>query len=71
MKLSVFFEVNVGKTDKIIRLILVFSCILTGVLTGNYWFLWGILPLFSVVTGRCPVYAFLGIRTCPLKNPSQ
>lgn len=71
MKLLHFFEVNVGKTDKIIRLILVIVCVLAGIFTQNYWFFLGVLPLFSVLTGRCPVYSLLGIRTCPLKNSSR
>jgi hypothetical protein len=71
MKLSNFLEVNVGKTDKIIRLILVISCLLTGFFTKNNWFFLGLLPLFSVVTGRCPLYSLLGFRTCPLKNSTQ
>jgi len=71
MKLSNFLEVNVGKTDKIIRLVVAISCILLGIFTKNSWFFLGIIPLFSVVTGRCPVYSILGVRTCPLKNSSQ
>lgn len=63
-----FFEVNVGKADKIIRLVLVVCCIVMGFYFQSYWFLLGVLPLFSVLTGRCPMYSLLGVRTCPLKK---
>ena len=68
MNLKIFFEINVGKTDKAIRLIVVITCVLVALFSHNYWFFVGVLPLFSVLTSRCPVYSILGIRTCPLKK---
>jgi hypothetical protein len=62
---------NVGKTDKIIRLIFVCTCIVVALVTKNYWFLLGALPLFSVVTSWCPVYSMLGFRTCPLNTKKE
>jgi hypothetical protein len=70
MNMNRFLEVNVGKLDKVIRLILVIICILLALMLQNYWFFLGILPLFSVLTGRCPVYSVLGIRTCPIEKKS-
>jgi hypothetical protein len=62
---------NVGKTDKIIRLIFVCTCIVVALVTKNYWFLLGALPLFSVVTSWCPMYIMLGFRTCPLNTKKE
>lgn len=70
MNMNRFLEVNVGKVDKIIRLVLVIACVVLGLMLPNYWFFLGIIPLFSVLTGRCPVYSILGIRTCPIEKKS-
>jgi hypothetical protein len=65
--------INVGKTDKVIRVVFVLICVVLGIITENNWFFLGVLPLFSVITGWCPLYTLCGIRTCPLKksDPSQ
>jgi len=34
----------------------------------NYWFMLGIIPLFTGIVGWCPPYAMLGINTCEMKK---
>ncbi|MDX1902580.1 MAG: DUF2892 domain-containing protein [Thermonemataceae bacterium] len=62
------FSKNVGKTDKIIRLLISLSFLLIALLSQNYWFLLGLIPIVPVFTGCCPVYSLFGFRTCPLKS---
>lgn len=62
---------NIGKTDKIIRVILaliLFS--LFFVLQGNlkYIALIGFVPLITAIVGICPLYLLLGINTNKAKS---
>ena len=61
---------NIGKTDKIIRIILaliLFS--LFFILHGNLKFiaLIGFVPLITAIVGVCPLYLLLGINTNKVK----
>lgn len=65
---------NIGNADKIIRIILVaiiailfFTHVITGTLGIVLIVIAGVLVLTSFVS-FCPIYAILGIRTCPVKN---
>ncbi|MDD2547337.1 MAG: DUF2892 domain-containing protein [Burkholderiaceae bacterium] len=33
------------------------------------WAYLGVVPLVTGALGHCPLYAILGIQTCPLKKP--
>ncbi len=64
-------ERNVGSADKVIRVVVGLGLLsLLFLLGGNIkWIgLIGIVPLGTVLTGFCPLYAVLGIRTCPMKK---
>ena len=64
---------NVGGVDKIVRIVAglgLLSLIL--ILEGNarWWGLVGLVPLLTGVINFCPLYAMLGINSCPVKEKS-
>jgi hypothetical protein len=61
---------NVGKVDKIIRIIVGIVILLIGIVAGSWWGIIGILPIITAIIGWCPPYQLLGISTCKVK-PSE
>lgn len=60
-------EINVGKIDKILRIV-VGIVLLAWALTGGPIWAWiGLLPLVTGIFGVCPAYSILGISTCSTK----
>jgi hypothetical protein len=65
---------NVGTLDRIARIalgILVAAAFLGGVVTGPLGWAAAVVALIMLVTGAvgfCPLYALLGVRTCPLQR---
>ncbi len=55
---------NVGKTDKVIRLILGAVIIAAGVYYNSWWGAIGIVPIVTALIGWCPAYLPFGISTC-------
>lgn len=55
---------NVGKTDKVIRIILGVLIGAAGVYFNSWWGLVGIVPVFTALINWCPLYFPFGIRTC-------
>ncbi|MFP4661756.1 MAG: DUF2892 domain-containing protein [Halanaerobiales bacterium] len=63
---------NVGKLDRIIRIILGIALLsLVFILEGDarYLGLLGAVPLFTGLANYCPLYKLLGISTC--KNEEE
>jgi len=58
-----FFIFNVGKTDKIVRLILAFIVAFLGWYFNSYWGYLSLVLLLSPVLGWCPLYIPFGINT--------
>ncbi|KEF38769.1 Protein of unknown function (DUF2892) [Schinkia azotoformans MEV2011] len=63
-------KINVGKSDRIIRII--FALVLFSLfffLEGNlkYLALIGIIPLVTAFIKFCPLYTLFGISTCKIK----
>ena len=54
---------NVGKTDRIIRVILGFGIIAVGVYFQSWWGAIGIVPILTAAIGWCPAYLPLGISS--------
>lgn len=57
-------EINVGKTDRLIRIVIGAALIilsLTGII--GLWGWIGIVPLLSGVFARCPLYNMIGLNT--------
>ena len=59
---------NEGNLDRVLRIVLGFV-LLSLVFVGpqTMWGLVGIVPLATGLIGFCPLYAVLGIKTCPVK----
>ncbi|HEY0356710.1 MAG TPA: DUF2892 domain-containing protein [Flavisolibacter sp.] len=67
-------KLNMGTTDRIVRLaiaviiaVLYFTNMITGTLAIVLLVIAGIFILTSLVS-FCPIYAMLGINTCPAKT---
>jgi len=54
---------NVGRADRILRIVLGLGLIGWGVATQNWWGAIGIVPLATALIGWCPVYLPFGIST--------
>ncbi len=67
---------NVGKTDRVIRVLLGIGLLsLTFIGPKTWWGLIGIIPLATGFVGMCPMYRLLGVDSCSigrkqLKGPS-
>lgn len=54
---------NVGKTDRIIRVILGAGIIAAGVYFQSWWGAIGVIPLLTAAIGWCPAYLPFKIST--------
>jgi len=62
-------KANVGEIDKGIRIVaglvlLALVFVLEG--SARWWGLIGVVPLATGLMGYCPLYALLGINSCPM-----
>ena len=57
-------DINVGKLDKILRLILIVMFAIFGIVYSKWFFVPAIILAFTVVTGWCGLYTLLKINTC-------
>ena len=66
-------SVNLGTLDRTIRVIVGLAILsLTVVGPHSLWGLLGLLPIAVAAVGYFPLYAVLGIRTCPAeKSPAN
>jgi hypothetical protein len=55
---------NVGKTDKVIRIVLGLSIGAAGIYFNSWWGLIGIIPVGTALAGWCPLYFPFRISTC-------
>lgn len=61
-------KINVGKTDKTIRLLLAVIIGLAGIYFKSWWGLVAIVPLLTGAISFCPLYSALGINTCDVRK---
>jgi len=54
---------NVGKTERVIRVIVGLAIIAAGFSYNSWWGAIGLVPLLTGITGYCPPYQMLGIST--------
>lgn len=54
---------NMGKTDRVIRVIAGLAIIGAGVYLQSWWGIIGVVPLVTSGLGWCPAYALFGITT--------
>ena len=55
---------NVGKADRIIRVIVGAGIIAIGVYLKSWWGAIGVIPIITAAIGWCPVYLPFGISSC-------
>ena len=55
---------NVGKVDKVIRIIAGVGLIAYAVMTQTTWAYLGVIPLLTAFVSFCPLYVPFGIKTC-------
>ncbi|PCI48265.1 MAG: hypothetical protein COB49_06175 [Alphaproteobacteria bacterium] len=62
-------KINVGKLDKILRIV-VGIALVASALAGYFvpWGWIGIIPLVTGLIGWCPAYSIFGISSCPLSE---
>ncbi len=54
---------NVGKTDRVIRIVLGLVIIILGYLNNSWWGAIGLIPLLTAFVGFCPLYVPFKINT--------
>ena len=60
---------NVGGIDKILRIVVGLALVAWALVGGGPVWAWiGVVPLATGLLGACPLYALMGINTCPLKK---
>ena len=64
-------NINVGKYERIIRIVVGIAIIAWGVYAQNWWGVIGAVPLLTGLIGWCPPYAMFGINTCSSKKSSS
>jgi len=57
-------ECNVGKTDRIIRVIVGAGIIAIGIYLKSWWGVIGVIPIITAAIGWCPAYLPFGISSC-------
>lgn len=62
---------NVGKTDKIIRLIAGLVFLVLGYMFSSWFYILAIISLITAATGWCGLYKVLGINTCSIPKTEQ
>lgn len=58
---------NVGVVDGVVRVGGGAGLLTWALLGGPVWAWLGVVPLLTAAVGFCPLYALLGLNTCPLK----
>lgn len=62
---------NLGKTDKIIRLIIALVGLILGFIVSPWYFLITLIGVVTVGVSFCPLYTLLGINTCHVKDKEE
>jgi len=57
-------KVNMGGTDRVIRIVVGVAILGLGLIFRSWWGLIGLLPLGTGLVGFCALYVLLGISTC-------
>jgi len=57
-------ECNVGRADRIIRIVIGLVLLGLGLMWGNWWGVIGAVPLLTAIIGWCPLYTLFGMSTC-------
>ena len=57
-------QANIGKTEKIIRIVVGIAIIAAGVIYQSWWGAIGVIPLVTALINYCPAWSIFGINTC-------
>lgn len=63
-------KINVGNTERIIRVVAGLAIIGVGVYYQSWWGVIGLVPIATGAIGFCPAYLPFGISTCKT-TPSE
>lgn len=55
---------NIGKVDKVARIVVGVIFIVLGMMTGSWLGIIGIIPIATAVLNWCPFYTLLNMNTC-------
>lgn len=58
-------KINVGSTDRILRVVAGITIIGAGIYFNSLWGVIGLIPLLTGLFRFCPAYKLLGINSCP------
>jgi hypothetical protein len=58
---------NVGRIDRVVRIVLGLAILGLGVAFRSWWGLVGLVPLATAAIGWCPAYVPFGISSCSVK----
>ena len=61
-------QCNVGKSDKVFRIILGLVIGVIGIIYQSWWGLIGLIPLGTALMGFCPLYPIIKANTCKDKE---
>ena len=61
-------KLNVGKIDRISRVLLGLIIIAVGIYFKSWWGIIGIIPLVTAAIGWCPLFALFGLSSCSTKR---
>jgi len=61
---------NVGKTDKVIRIVLAIIIGAVGIYFKSWWGLLGLIPLLTALFSFCPIYSPFKLTTA-MKNEGE
>ena len=61
-------KTNIGKMDRVIRIIVGVGILGAGYYFKSWWSLVGMVPLLTAFVGFCPAYIPFGLSTCGLKS---
>jgi hypothetical protein len=56
-------KLNVGSSDKVIRLVIGVAMLAAGYFYQSWWGLVGLIPIGTALVNFCPAYALLGLST--------
>jgi sulfite exporter TauE/SafE len=57
-------KINVGSTERLLRIIVGVVIIALGIYYGSWWGVIGLVPLLTGLSRFCPLYSMLGMNTC-------
>ena len=57
-------KMNVGSTERVLRVIAGIIIIGVGVYYQSWWGVIGVVPLLTGLFRFCPLYSILGVNTC-------